>query len=108
MISLLGENFEQNSRFFVDKIVEITHCSVEEGRRVLNSFCEMYSSSTFTKNEVLSVLLRTLCKSNDNYDSQPMFFSTPLGQLFWRIQCRKLYDIVSEVDFIITDARIYG
>ena len=103
---LLRENFEQNSRFFVDKIVQITQCSVEEGRYALNSFCEMYSSSTFTKNEVLSVLLRTLCKSNDNYnswriavqlsmcsESPPLFFSTPLGQLFWRMQRRKLYDI---------------
>ncbi len=104
---LLGDNFEQNSRFFVNKIVEITRCSFEEGRRALNSFCQRYSSSTFTNNDVLSVLLRTLCKSNDDYDSwriavqlsmcseeqPPSFFSTSLGQLFWRMQSGKLYDI---------------
>ena len=103
---LLEENFERNSRFFVDKIVQVTRCSVEEGRRALDDFCRTYSSPTFTKNEVLSVLLRTLCKSNDNHDSwkigvqlsmcseaQPLFFSTSLGQLFWRMQRGKMYDL---------------
>lgn len=133
---LLEEDFEQNLRFFVNRIVRITSSNpnspnpneVEEARRAVIDFCETYSPTSLTtpvsaqpdprsrrrarptrpdpRNDVLSVLLRTLCKSNDNSESwriavqlsmssetQPLFFSTALGQLFWRLQSRKLYDM---------------
>ena len=49
-----------------------------------------FSSSFFNGFHMVPIGVQSISMCSE---SQPLFFSTPLGQLFWRMQRRKLYDI---------------
>ena len=105
---LLSDDYDENLIFFIEKIVKITGCEEEEARYALGDFCDTHSSSSFSNNEVLSSLIRTLCKSNDDSNSwkiavqlsmcseKPLFFHTTLGKLFWKMQNKRMHYITVE------------
>lgn len=105
---LLSHDYDENLIFFIEKIVKITDCREEEAKDALEDFCDTYSSSSFSNNEVLYSLIKTLCKSNDDPNSwkiavqlsmcseKPLFFHTMLGKLFWKMQNKRMHYITVE------------